>query len=81
VLAGISPLEFWQLTPYQTRVAMEAAMERADKQAWMIAAFTRTKKMPKWEALSRKKTKGPRPGLEKELKAFFGPREGKKKGK
>jgi len=55
VLAGISPLEFWQLTPYQTRVAMEAAMERADKQAWMIAAFTRTKKLPKYEKLSRGK--------------------------
>jgi len=34
---------------------MEATMERADKQAWLIAAFTRTKKLPKYEKLSRGK--------------------------
>jgi hypothetical protein len=51
---------------------MEAILERSDKQAWMIAAFTRTKKMPKWESLSRKKRKTPRPGLEQEMKAYFG---------
>jgi len=72
VLAGISPVEFWALTPYQTRVAMEATLERADKQAWMIAAFTRTKKLPPYKSLSRRKRKGPRPGLEQELKAYFG---------
>lgn len=47
-------------------------MERADKQAWMIAAFTRAKKLPKFESLSRKKRKTPRPGLEQEMKAYFG---------
>jgi hypothetical protein len=55
VVAGISPVEFWQLTPYQTRIAMEATMERADKQAWIIAAFTRAKKLPKYEKLNRGK--------------------------
>lgn len=34
---------------------MEATMERADKQAWMIAAFTRAKKLPRYEKLSRGK--------------------------
>jgi hypothetical protein len=72
VLAGISPVEFWDLTPYQTRIAMEALIERADKQAWMIAAFTRAKKLPKFESLSRKKRKTQRPGLEQEMKAYFG---------
>ena len=55
VVAGISPTEFWSLTPYQTRIAMEATLERSDKQAWMIAAFTRAKKLPKFEKLSRGK--------------------------
>jgi hypothetical protein len=34
---------------------MEATMERNDKQAWLIAAFTRTKKLPKYEKLNRGK--------------------------
>ena len=34
---------------------MEATLERSDKQAWMIAAFTRAKKLPKFESLSRGK--------------------------
>jgi hypothetical protein len=51
---------------------MEATQERSDKQAWMIAAFTRTKKLPKYQALSRQKRTKQRPGLEQELKAFFG---------
>ena len=55
VVAGISPTEFWSLTPYQTRIAMEATLERSDKQAWMIAAFTRAKKLPKFERLGRGK--------------------------
>jgi len=55
ILAGIRPIEFWQLTPYQTRIAMEATLERSDKQAWMIAAFSRAKKLPKFEKLSRGK--------------------------
>ena len=41
---------------------MEASIERSDKQAWMIAAFTRTKKLPKYESLSRGK-KGKKDGL------------------
>ncbi len=32
---------------------MEATLERSDKQAWMIAAFTRAKKLPKFEKLNR----------------------------
>ena len=55
VVSGISPVEFWTLTPYQTRIAMEATLERSDKQAWMIAAFSRSKKLPKFERLSRGK--------------------------
>jgi len=39
---------------------MEASLERSDKQAWMIAAFSRAKKLPKFEKLGRgpKKFKG-----------------------
>ena len=70
VVSGISPTEFWSLTPYQTRIAMEATLERSDKQAWMIAAFTRAKKLPKFEKLSRGK-RGPKDGLllKKQLQA------------
>jgi len=47
---------------------MEATLERSDKQAWMIAAFTRAKKLPKFESLRRDKRK-PKDGmlLKKEL--------------
>jgi len=40
---------------------MEATLERSDKQAWTIAAFTRAKKMPKYESLSRRRE--PKDGL------------------
>ena len=63
IVAGLSPVEFWQLTPYQSHIAMEAIMERSDKQAWLIAAFTRAKKLPKHESLSRSK-KVARDGLD-----------------
>ena len=72
VVAGLSPVEFWQLTPYQTRLAMEATLERSDKQAWLVAAMARTKKLPRYETLSRRRAKGPRPGMEAEMKAYFG---------
>jgi len=79
VVSGISPVEFWNLTPYQTRIAMEATLERFDKQAWMIAAFSRAKKLPKYGSLTRNKRKGARPGMEAELKAYFGGRKEKRK--
>ena len=34
---------------------MEATLEKSDKQVWMIAAFSRAKKLPKFEKLSRGK--------------------------
>ena len=63
IVSGLSPIEFWNLTPYQTRIAMEASLERADKQAWMIAYFQRVKKFPRYESLNRGK-KRVRDGLE-----------------
>jgi hypothetical protein len=53
IVSGISPTEFWELTPYQTRIASEAILERSDKQAWMIAMYTRAKKLPQYETLTR----------------------------
>lgn len=45
-------------------------MERSDKQAWMIAVFTRAKKLPKFEKLSRgKKTMRNGLDLKKQLQA------------
>jgi len=50
---------------------MEATLERSDKQAWMVAAFTRSKKLPKFESLRRDKRK-PKDGLllKKQLEAM-----------
>jgi len=50
---------------------MEATLERSDKQAWVTAAFSRAKKLPKYESLSRGKKK-PKDGLllKKQLEAI-----------
>ena len=50
---------------------MEATLERSDKQAWMVAAFTRSKKLLKFESLRRDKRK-PKDGLllKKQLEAM-----------
>lgn len=54
LLAGMSEGEFWKSTPFQTRLFIEAAAERerlayrrAIWAAWHMAAFERSKRMPK----------------------------------
>lgn len=51
VSVGISPVEFWGLTPFLTRHAMTALSDGRTTQAWIIANLSRTKKMPKLETL------------------------------
>ena len=55
VQAGISPLEFWELTPYLTRLAIEALTDARYTQAWIQANLIRAKAMPKLEELLDRK--------------------------
>lgn len=56
VKAGISPVEFWGLTPYLTRKAIPALQDGRTTAAWMTAQLTRAKKIPKLAELTTKKT-------------------------
>jgi hypothetical protein len=67
VQAGISPVEFWELTPYLTHKAITALTDGRNTQAWTIAALTRAKKMPKLADMTSKPT-GARENMENELK-------------
>ncbi len=77
VQAGISPVEFWELTPYLTRKAIAALTDGRNTQAWMIAALTRAKKMPKLNEMISKPKAG-NPNMEADLKKALGMRKPKK---
>jgi hypothetical protein len=56
--SGIGVREFWELTPRETLLAIEAAIWRDERQqeqdialAWRTAALTRTKKLPTLRSL------------------------------
>lgn len=51
VQAGISPVEFWRLTPYLARTAARAATEARNTASWLTACLIRAKKMPKLSEL------------------------------
>ncbi len=60
VAAGISPTEFWQLTPYQTGISIRGAAERIKAEqrqiiagAWFGEMFARQKKLQKLEEFFR----------------------------
>ena len=55
VRAGISPVDFWRLTPYLTRKATPALQDGRTTAAWMTAQLTRAKKIPKLAELTTKK--------------------------
>lgn len=64
---GVSVLEFWDLTPRETYMAIEAALwrdRRRQKQdlslAWHTAALTRVKRMPSLKSLLTSQTKARR---------------------
>ena len=59
---GLSPEEFWSLTPYEFNMMAEGFMTRRDQKtndliylAWHIEAFSRAKKLPKLETLLKKR--------------------------
>ena len=56
--AGVTVLSFWDLTPRETLIAMEAAVWRAEQaqagqlaQAWHVAALLRNKQLPSLRTL------------------------------
>lgn len=51
VMYGVSPGEFWGLTPYLTRQAVCALADGRSTSAWLMANLSRAKKMPKLESL------------------------------
>lgn len=72
VRAGISPVDFWRLTPYLTRKSAPALHDSRTTAAWLTANLTRAKKLPKLSELTAKKqehrTKGE---MEDSLKAHL----------
>ncbi len=73
VQAGVSPVDFWELTPYLTRKAVTALTDGRNTQAWMIAALTRAKKMPKLTEMISKPNVT-RENMEADLKKALGSR-------
>lgn len=49
--AGVSAVEFWQLTPYLTKQVIKAVHDERITQTWMLANMTRAKKLPPLEKL------------------------------
>lgn len=77
--AGIKVLEFWDLTPRETFMAIDAAIWRDEVQqrrnltlAWQTAALTRAKRMPSLKQLLNTKPARPLHGeeLEKRRQEF-----------
>ena len=56
VSEGVSPVEFWNLTPYLAGIAMKGTADHRTKGAWMTAALYRQKKFPELKKLLSKTT-------------------------
>lgn len=55
VRAGVDPETFWRLTPYETNLVAQEGHRQMEISAWMVAAFSRTKKLPPFDKLMRGK--------------------------
>jgi hypothetical protein len=71
--AGIKVLEFWDLTPRETFMAIDASLWREEIQqkrdltlAWQTAALTRAKRLPSLKQLLNTKPARPLHGAELE---------------
>jgi hypothetical protein len=71
VSEGIDPVAFWSMTPYLTHKATQALADRMNTAAWVAAALTRAKKMPKLEELLTKKKQTAPADLESKFRAMF----------
>jgi len=72
VRAGLSPVEFWQLTPYLTRLAVTALDDKAVTDAWLVAAMSRQKKLQRLEELTSKPRKAPPKDLQAKMRLLLG---------
>lgn len=54
VTSGLSPVDFWQLTPYLTGLSIGAAGSKQATDAWMTATLSRAKKIPELDSLMGK---------------------------
>lgn len=66
VAAGVSPVDFWQLTPYLTKYAIRATHEEQITRTWILASLMRAKKLPKLEKLLKQEK--PKSDMENRLK-------------
>ena len=46
VRSGLSPVDFWELTPYLTGLAVGGAISKQTTDAWLSANYVRAKKLP-----------------------------------
>ena len=56
---GIDPVSFWEMTPYLSGLAVNAAHDLHISQAWFIAALSRQKKLPELKGLLSKRPSVP----------------------
>ncbi len=49
--SGLSPVDFWELTPYLTGLAVGGAIDKQTKDAWLNANYGRAKKLPDLDSL------------------------------
>lgn len=59
---GLSPDEFWKLTPYEFNLMIEGFLAREERKindilylAWHVEAFARAKRLPKLQTLLKKR--------------------------
>ena len=46
VRSGLSPVDFWEMTPYLTGLAVGGAVNKQTTDAWLNANLGRAKKLP-----------------------------------
>ena len=51
VRAGLSPVEFWEITPYLTGLAVGGAISKQTSDAWLYANYVRAKNLPDLDTL------------------------------
>ena len=51
VRAGLSPVDFWELTPYLTGLAVGGAVSKQTTDAWLSANYSRAKNLPDLDKL------------------------------
>jgi len=59
---GLSPDEFWKLTPYEFNLMIDGFLAREERKtndilylAWHVEAFARAKRLPKLQSLLKKR--------------------------